>query len=201
MHQQVQPRALFIQGVADDGLVKITADISDPVAHRQAQANLNRYASASIVSRHILGSLNHYEYVSVPGLVNENILLVGDDSQTLKFNIPQVIVNCIVDPDVSTRALKKEQELIERLKKLYNVDIPVINPPASISRTTRDQIYEQFKDLPGMHLPKAIRIAPESVADTVSQIKAAGITPPFLIRPHRHAWRQGHAAYRELGRA
>jgi len=170
--------ALFIQGIADDGLVKVTV----PAASQKMMDELSKQEFGCLLSRHVLGSLNHWEHVNVPGLANEFIVLAGKEDQAMKFSPPAVIVNCIADPDVAPTALDKERKLISQLRERERRDIPVINPPESVLRTTRDRIYEQFSGLPGLHLPRVVRITPHSVADVVQQVKLTGIRLPLLIR-------------------
>jgi glutathione synthase/RimK-type ligase-like ATP-grasp enzyme len=164
-----QPTALFIMGAADDCMVRL---LPDTVERRRAKKPM----------REIFGSLSHYERVSIPGLVNEAILLIGPNDQVLNCNIPQVIINCIVDADIVSHTLIKEKKLIELIQAQSKRPIPVINPPDGILKTPRDKIYEQFKDLPGLRVPRVARITPESVADAVKQIKKAGFKFPVLMR-------------------
>jgi glutathione synthase/RimK-type ligase-like ATP-grasp enzyme len=172
--QSLPTRLLFIKGVRDDGVVKIEIPKDAPPPPGMKGGNAVKIA--------MVGSLDHSEHISVQGAINETVLLVGEDEQSFNFKLPAAIINCIVDPDNSTKALIKAQKLIEQIQRTSPKKIPVINPPEAIKQTARDTICTLLGALPGLRIPRVIRITPASVADSLAQIKAGGIKPPFIIR-------------------
>jgi hypothetical protein len=160
---------LFIEGVADDGLVRVQAPKPN-----SSDKNLKFFST---------GSLQHSVHIALPRTTNQTMLMVGGSEQQFNVRIPLAIVNCIVDPDSSTQALVKASKLIARIQQLAKQPVPVINPVISIRKTCRDLIYDAFHKLPGVVVPRTIRITPNSVVDVVKQIDKSGIALPFLIRP------------------
>lgn len=167
------PTILFIEGVGDDGLVKVQLPAKNKAATTNTSENLQFYAT---------GSLQHSVHISLPSVVKQTMLMVGGNEQQFNVRMPSVIVNCIVDPDSSTQALNKAQKLIAHIHQLAKKPIAVINPVVAIRNTCRDVIYHSFHGMPSVIVPRTIRITAESVADVVKQVKKAGISLPFLIR-------------------
>lgn len=161
---------LFIEGVADDELVRV-----QPPKPNSKDTNLKFFST---------GSLQHSAHITVPRTINQTMLMIGSSEQQFNVRMPSVIVNCIVDPDSSTQALVKASKLIAHIQQLAKQHpVPVINPVVAIKKTCRDAIYNAFHGLPSVAVPRTLRITPHGVADVVKQVNKAGISLPFLIRP------------------
>ena len=83
-------------------------------------------------------------------------------------------MNTISDPDQEYDALKAMCEIAESL------DVPVINPPASVMLTSRDSNARRINELPNLMMPKTCRIVRDG--DEKAQILAQGFDFPFLLR-------------------
>ena len=177
-----QPKILFVQGVADDGKIGLTAETRPEEISSITSKQFQIYNNATMIRRFIPGSLNFFDYLKPEGFKKEVFLIVGERHQTFKFEIPDMIFNCIVEPDVSHNALVKLQNVINTIRNERKINIPIFNMPKNIFKTTRTNIYNQFKGLPGIDIPRAISITPKSVAETIKMIKIEKIKLPFLIR-------------------
>lgn len=88
----------------------------------------------------------------------------------------RVIVNFITDPDQNPRVL-------DNLKKLLR-DFPgtVINRPESMLRSTREQVARVLTGIPGLIVPKAIRVRTANAGLTVGAAMRAGLAFPVIVR-------------------
>ena len=68
------------------------------------------------------------------------------------------------------------------LNKFSISDIPIINHPEGIIRSTRDAIYNQFRDSENFTVPKTLRVIPKSVKDVFTIAEKNGIDFPFIVR-------------------
>jgi glutathione synthase/RimK-type ligase-like ATP-grasp enzyme len=116
-----------------------------------------------------------------------SMLLPGEDTvatatfgsrQPGKVTLPpaDIIMNSICDPDTNAIALKEAGAALQR------TTVPVINPPEKILATTRDSIYNLLRDIPGVRVPKTVRIAPLNAADVHRLAEANGLAYPFIFR-------------------
>jgi tetratricopeptide (TPR) repeat protein len=88
-----------------------------------------------------------------------------------------VVVNLISDADQAGALLPITAQLVRALGK------PVVNEPARIERTTRDNIAALLPDVPGCRIPEILRLA---AGDDVSAAALAARLPfgfPVLARP------------------
>ncbi|MGH9137841.1 MAG: hypothetical protein ACRD0G_12450 [Acidimicrobiales bacterium] len=76
-------------------------------------------------------------------------------------------------------ALESAAAVIEQIRR------PVVNPPAPVLRTGRDEVYRRLHEIPGLRCPKTVRLFPEHVSD-IGELLTAGeggaARPPFLVR-------------------
>lgn len=89
-----------------------------------------------------------------------------------------LILNTIADPDIEDDALVG----LDRLLEGYNG--PVINRPAAVRSTTRDENYERFKDVGDIQFPDTIRLFKDkqSAQDLEREIFKHGIRYPYIFR-------------------
>jgi len=69
------------------------------------------------------------------------IVLGGKKSIDIKIDKPQLVFNSICDADSNTKSLQVAQNIAKTLH-----DVPIVNHPQNILKTTRDAIYTLFKD-------------------------------------------------------
>jgi len=93
-----------------------------------------------------------------------------------KFDI---IVNTIADPDRELESLRTLTEFVAR-----NVAIPVINDPEKAIPTTRDSIYQRFKEAEGFLVPKTLRVAGQDLNfdSVIKLIEENSFSFPVLVR-------------------
>ena len=88
----------------------------------------------------------------------------------------RVLVNLITEPEGNAKVL-------ENLKKLLRgVPGRVVNPPEAVLRTTRDQVARLLSGVPGLIVPKAVRLNGRKPAVAASTIAKAGLAPPIILR-------------------
>ena len=119
-------------------------------------------------------------------IINKNISahklnIIWFENIDYKTPKPDIIVNCINDADICSESLKKAEQLINSVK-IRLPKIEVFNPPEFIIKTRRDFIYQNYKDLLGIYIPKIIRIKPQSPSQVILELEKNGMNFPFLIR-------------------
>jgi len=89
-----------------------------------------------------------------------------------------VIVNAVGDVDSSSQALLAAERLITRS------DASVINPPARITQTRREEHARRFAEIPGVRTPVMKRIARSDLIGpgVESRLTAEGLSFPLLVR-------------------
>ena len=118
-------------------------------------------------------NINHYT------ILDENILKDKTSPQKT-FNL---ILNDIADPDLELTSLETLETFLGK-----HPDIPVINQPAMVRKTSRDSNYRRLNELPGVRFAKTERIAvkkadtEENVTQVASGIIELGYSFPFIIR-------------------
>ncbi len=89
---------------------------------------------------------------------------------------PSLVVNQIADADTHRGALERCQELLQ------HVNAPVLNPPGEVLRTRRDEVSSALRGIPGVAMPRTIRVQPDSPEDVVRLAKEDGVAAPFIVR-------------------
>ena len=85
-----------------------------------------------------------------------------------------VIFNSIADPDRGAAYLDAAAALCGGL------DRPVLNPPARIRQTQRDELAAHLGSIPGLVVPATRRVTRDAVVELAA---GAPFAPPLLIRP------------------
>jgi glutathione synthase/RimK-type ligase-like ATP-grasp enzyme len=104
------------------------------------------------------------------------VTLGGLEPKKIQLEDADVIINSICDPDTNKKGLKQASEL------LNNVSIPVINAPSLIGRTTREETYNLLHTIPGIKIPKTVRITPRYLSDIPKMLEKEGLTYPYIFR-------------------
>jgi hypothetical protein len=88
----------------------------------------------------------------------------------------RVLVNLITEAE-------KNSKILETLRKiLRGVPGRVINRPEAVLRTTRDQVARLLTGIPGLIVPKAVRLDGRKPAIAAKALDKAGIVPPIILR-------------------
>jgi len=94
--------------------------------------------------------------------------------------LPQcdVIFNAISDPDAMPKSLASAA------RAAAAAEVPVINDPKLIGLTRREEVYRRLVDLPGLLVPKTIRLQEplRDKAEVASLLADEGLEPPLLVR-------------------
>ncbi|NNE06717.1 MAG: hypothetical protein HKN15_13430 [Xanthomonadales bacterium] len=152
---------LFTFGVSDDGKSNIRPD---------AQGNMQFYAEGAC---NVLGSIDLGSARPIPHV------LYGPNAAQPPLRLPakpQLVFNQIAEADSHRTALERCVTLCKQL------DVPVINDPGRVLKTTRDSVSGLLQGIDGLQVPKVLRCAPVSPGD-VFRIAAEQELPfPFLVR-------------------
>ena len=98
-----------------------------------------------------------------------------------------LVINCIADPELESGSLERAMKL------LRGSTLPVINDPARVLQTSRDEIYRRLQGIDGLAMAETLRrrieAAVETGAETMAETAAArllaetGLTLPLIVRP------------------
>ena len=152
---------VFTFGVNDQGVAAVRPD-----ANGQMRIHVDG-------SSNIIGMMDFGRITPIP------FLLYGPNAEQPPFRIPgkpSLIFNQISDGDSHTVALKRCVELCRQVKA------PVINAPEAILSSTRDQVAQRLREIPGVHAPKTVRSAPGSPAEVLAAIENSGLEYPVIMR-------------------
>jgi glutathione synthase/RimK-type ligase-like ATP-grasp enzyme len=90
---------------------------------------------------------------------------------------PGAILNQIADCDLCPGALEMADRLVSQLT------VPCFNAPASIARTSRDQVAKLLSGIAGLRVPKTIRIDDATPTHIRDAIAREALEYPVLLRP------------------
>ncbi len=97
---------------------------------------------------------------------------------TMKLPVHQLVFNAISDADLATPALIAANAL------LTHTVAPVINSPTAVLHTTRAEITQRFRQLPGIVVPQTVLFSRATLEapDALSILTQHEFTFPFLLR-------------------
>jgi hypothetical protein len=158
-----KPLVLYVKGLPRDGLVQITS--LDPFLRN--------------VSFNIPGN-NNLELITQADQA-QSIIAVLSTLNSATINRPDLIVNCMSDPDILWPQLENLQRFIDSLQHKSS-HLQIINHPQNVKKTGRDTIYKICKNMSGMIVPKTIKLNPRSREAFIEKIKEENFSLPILIR-------------------
>jgi glutathione synthase/RimK-type ligase-like ATP-grasp enzyme len=86
------------------------------------------------------------------------------------------LVNLITEPE-------RNERVLDNLRKLLRgVPGKVINRPEAVLRSTRDQVARRLAGVPGLWVPKAIRLHSAKPAIVAAAVDKAGMKFPLILR-------------------
>lgn len=154
------PLTLILNGVPDDRLVTCA------------------YSEAARGPTYIFGGAASFLPDAMRVLPRAQVALIGPGfGLTLRQDrMPGRLVNHIGDADACSQAL-------EQAAKLHReAGLPCFNAPAVVAGTTRDGIYRKLSGVPGIQMPRTLRIAPASPEELVRVALAEGLVFPLIVR-------------------
>lgn len=86
------------------------------------------------------------------------------------------VVNYCADDDDYDRALRA-------LDAAFGARVPIFNHPRAVADSRRDRVAALLAGIPGLIVPRCIRIVPEAPGDFQKAFAAAGLRYPVLVRP------------------
>lgn len=126
----------------------------------------------------IEGSVDICAPLAHPELRFSDLVLGGTEPHALPaLTPPDVIFNCITDADGNARALRLAAEVIARLAPRR-----VLNHPAQVLRSRRDDVASALADIPGVLAPATIRIHPRTRQEILQALAAGPVQYPAIIR-------------------
>ena len=97
------------------------------------------------------------------------------------FSKYHIVCNLVTDGDRNPKTLKVAQRMAETIRR------PMINHPARIPRTSRDSLPEVIGDIPGVIIPRTIRLQNATLERLKSRAEQDSLSWPLLVRePGRH---------------
>ena len=88
----------------------------------------------------------------------------------------RTIVNLVTEAEQNAKVL-------ENLRKLLRgVPGRVINKPDAVMKSTRDQVSRMLSGIPGLIVPKAVRLDGRKAGIAARTLEKAGIVPPIILR-------------------
>jgi glutathione synthase/RimK-type ligase-like ATP-grasp enzyme len=136
------------------------------------------YTSQGTPKFHMDGIMSIIQYLEHPAFKVQNIILGGKRSIDIDIKRPQLIFNSICDPDNNSKSLEVAHSVAKNL-----VDVPIVNHPQQIKKTTRDNIYALCKNIDGLNVPLTLRVTPHYISDIEKVIDEKKIQMPFIFRP------------------
>jgi glutathione synthase/RimK-type ligase-like ATP-grasp enzyme len=164
-----QPVPLItLLGVPDDGVdvVRVSPDGRRLVAVGAGPAG------DSFILR---GSANIAPYVSRARLAL-NRFYVQDDPRIAARIGAGPILNHIADQDICSRALALVRAIVDQGRRRC------FNHPVAVARTTRDGVARLLTGIPGLTVPKTVRVEQTSPALVHEAAKNADLRYPILVR-------------------
>ena len=157
-------KATFILGVPDHKMVKVGGvDKKGGLIYR------------------IEGNAEFHNYLKIPQENKQNLLIVWSEKPITQIGATNIIINCITDPDSTGKSLRKAAQMTNAIKKQYP-HIPIFNDPARVRDTSREKIYQKYNGLPGVYIPKVVRIKPKSATNVLQLAHENNFKFPFLVR-------------------
>jgi glutathione synthase/RimK-type ligase-like ATP-grasp enzyme len=94
-----------------------------------------------------------------------------------QVEVPRLpLVNHMGDADRYRGALQQAAVVIEKL------GMPCFNHPAAVLRTTRDGISAMLQGIPGVVMPRTVRISPRRIEDFPQAVEEHGLRYPVIAR-------------------
>jgi len=147
---------LFIIGSGDD---------SDRITHSGTRIVVT---GTSDLTKLLLNRVPHHRLH-----VTRNYFRQGKQADLTGYT---TLINLITEPEGNAKVL-------ENLKKLLRgVPGRVINRPEAVLRTTRDQVSRMLSGIPGLIVPKAVRLDGRKPGIAAKTLDRAGIVPPIILR-------------------
>jgi len=155
------PKVLFINGIKDDGRIRVRKIIDN---------NTLQYFNE--------GTCNVYNMLKNNNFESSLLTLDANLSQDINLDNIDIIFNQISDPDTHKVSLAKANLICDKVKD----QAFCINHPLKIINSPRERLPELLQNIPGIIVPQTIRFSPTSASQVKKQIENLGWPYPVLIR-------------------
>jgi hypothetical protein len=88
----------------------------------------------------------------------------------------KVLLNLITEPEGNAKVLETLRKLLRGVRGR------VINRPEAVLRSTRDQVAKMLSGIPGLIVPKAVRLNGSKPRIAAAAIEKARLPPPIILR-------------------
>lgn len=150
--------ALFLLGIEDNNCVEVHS-----VTPQGAAYTMN-------------GNIDLYHDIKHPEIRQHTAILGGMAPQVPIVRKPHIVFNCITDADTNGKALALA------INALRPLGLPVLNDPARVLETRRDNVAKKLAGIPGMHIPVTQRITPQSYREILDTLATGPVRYPALLR-------------------
>jgi hypothetical protein len=98
--------------------------------------------------------------------------------QTAKPNVSRYrrVVNLITEPEQNEQVLENLRKLLRQATGM------VLNRPEAVLRSTRDQVARRLSGIPGLVVPRVVRIKPGKPDQAIQMVERAGLSFPIILR-------------------
>ena len=107
--------------------------------------------------------------------------LMADDNLLTAEGLPDfdIVVNSVADPDVEPKSLRTLGEFLR-----HRPEVPVVNGPDRVLKTSRDGNYRRLKDMDGVVFPKTVRLRANGASEAGVEkfIRRHGFSFPVIVR-------------------
>ena len=111
-------------------------------------------------------------------IFNVSEVILGGVQENLNVKLPKIdaIYCSICNYDNQRNSIDSFEQ------KFSTTDIPIINHPSGIKKSTRDTIYDAFKTSSEFIVPKTVRVRPKSVKNVFELAREHSFEFPFIFR-------------------
>ena len=121
------------------------------------------------------GTVDIVQHLSPVRFTSEWVYLGPDQDLPVKLR-PGALLNHIGDPDICSQAVELARQVVVKTGRAC------FNHPEAIAGTTRDRVARVLAGIPGLDVPKTIRITAPTAAELRAAVKQEGLEYPVLVR-------------------
>jgi len=109
-------------------------------------------------------------------LTRDNTTFWYPPTDAVEYRGASWVVNFCADDDDYHAALRA-------LDAAFGASLPIFNHPRAVADSRRDRVATLMEGIPGLIVPRCIRVVPAAAADFQKAFAAAGLRYPVLVRP------------------
>lgn len=122
------------------------------------------------------GSLALLPYLTPPARARlHNVLVPPDGPLPWPVGV-DAVVNCMTDADICSEALSRLEHVVK------STGAPCFNHPAAIAASTREKVADRLAAIPGVCMPRTVRVSLQDASELEEAVQAAGMRFPVIVR-------------------